>query len=61
MVCEPKQEPTAEVELKVNGEEIELNTFARNIISQTVIGMAKCLRGVGEVETIGLEISKKVQ
>ncbi|UCC22251.1 MAG: hypothetical protein JSW23_10720 [Planctomycetota bacterium] len=61
MVCEPKQEPTAEVELKVNGEEIELNTFARNIISQTVIGMAKSLRGVGEVETISLVVSKKVK
>jgi hypothetical protein len=61
MVCEPKQEPTAEVELKVNGEEIELNTFARNIISQTVIGMAKSLRGVGEVETISLVVSRKVQ
>jgi hypothetical protein len=61
MVCEPKQEPTAEVELKVNGEEIELNTFARNIISQTVIGMAKSLRGVGEVETISLVVSKRVK
>jgi hypothetical protein len=61
MVCEPKQEPTAEVRLKVNGEEIELNTFARNIISQTVIGMAKSLRGVGEVETISLVVSRKVQ
>lgn len=61
MVCEPKQEPTAEVQLKVNGEEIELNTFARNIISQTVIGMAKSLRGVGKVETISLEISEKAE
>jgi len=47
--------------LKVNGEEIELNSFARNIISQTVIGMAKSLRGVGEVETISLVISEKAQ
>lgn len=61
MVCEPNQESTAEVELKVNGEEIELNSFARNIISQTVMGMAKSLRGVGEVETISLVISGKAQ
>lgn len=47
--------------MKVNGEEIELNSFARNIISQTVIGMAKSLRGVGEVETISLVISEKAQ
>jgi hypothetical protein len=61
MVCEPNQESTAEVQLKVNGEEIELNNFARNIISQTVIGMAKSLRGVGGVETISLVISEKAQ
>lgn len=61
MVCEPNQESTAEVQLRVNGEEIELNTFAKNIISQTVMGMAKSLRGVGEVETISLVISGKAQ
>jgi hypothetical protein len=61
MVCEPNQESTAEVRLKVNGKEIELNTFAKNIISQTVMGMAKSLRGVGEVETISLVISGKGQ
>ncbi|MHC4160066.1 MAG: hypothetical protein ACYSSO_13425 [Planctomycetota bacterium] len=61
MVCEPEQKAVAEVELKVNGEEIELNSFARNIISQAVIGMAKSLRGVGDVETISLKISRKAE
>jgi hypothetical protein len=61
MVCEPNQGSTAEVQLKVNGEEIELNNFARNIISQTVIGMAKSLRGVGEIDTISLVVSEKAQ
>jgi len=47
--------------LKVNGEEVELNSFAQNIISQTVIGMVKSLRGVGDVETISLEISENAR
>ena len=61
MVCKPKQEPTASVELEVNGKEIELNSFAQNIISQTVIGMAKSLRGIGDVKTIILKISRKAE
>lgn len=59
MVCEPKQEPAAYVVLEVNGKEIELNSFAQNFISQTVTGMAKSLRGVGDVETISLKVSRK--
>ena len=61
MACEANQEPTAQVQLKVNGKEIELNNFAQNFISQTVTGMVKSLRGVGEVETISLKISKKAK
>jgi len=56
VACEPKQKPTAQVELKVNGKEIELNSFAQNFISQTVTGMAKSLRGVGDGETISLSV-----
>ena len=59
MVCEPKQKAAAYVELRVNGKEIELNSFAQNFISQTVIGMAKSLRGVGDIETISLKVSRK--
>jgi len=61
MACEANQKPTAQVQLKVNDKEIELNNFAQNFISQTVIGMVKSLRGVGEVETISLKISKKAK
>jgi len=57
--CEANQEPTARVELKINGTQIELNNFVRNFIAQTVIGMVKSLRGVGAVETISLDISRK--
>jgi len=45
--------------LKVNGKEIKLNNFVENFISQTVIGMVKSLRGVGDVESINLRVSKK--
>ncbi|MFH1881325.1 MAG: hypothetical protein ABIL62_01270 [Planctomycetota bacterium] len=53
------QEPIARAELKVNGKEIKLNNFVEGFISQTVIGMVKSLRGVGDIETVDLRISKK--
>jgi hypothetical protein len=59
MVCEPEQKPTACVELKVNGKDIEPNSFAQNFISQAIIGMTKSLRGVGDIETISLKVSRK--
>lgn len=61
MVCEANQKPTALVELKINGKEIELNNFVESLISQTVIGMVESLRGVGHIETINLKISKKIK
>ena len=59
MVCEPDQKPAAHAELEVNGKEIELNNFVENFISHTVIGMVKSLRGIGDVETISLKVSRK--
>ncbi len=56
---EANQEPTVRTELKVNGKEIKLNNFVEKFISQTVIGMVKSLRGVGDVEAINLRVSKK--
>ncbi len=61
MVCEVNQKPTARVELKVNGKETELNNFVENFIAQTVIGMVSSLRGVGDIETINLQVSKKAK
>jgi len=57
--CEANQEATARVELKVNGNQIELNDFVQNFITESVIGMVKSLRGVSDIETISLDISKK--
>lgn len=59
--CQANQEPTAHVELKVNGEQIELNDFVRNFITHTVIGMVKSLRGIRDIETISLDISRKAE
>ena len=61
MGCKSDQNLTVQTELKVNGKEVELNNFAQNFISQTVIGMVESLRGVGHVETINLKISKKIK
>ncbi len=58
MVCEPEHESAVTVELKINGEEIVLNDFVKGFVSETVTGMVKSLRGVDEVKTISLEISR---
>ncbi len=61
MVCDANQKPVANTELAVNGEKIILNNFVQGFISQTLIGMVKSLRGVDEIETIELKISKNCQ
>ncbi len=60
-MCEANQKPVARVELKVDGKETELNSFVENFIAQTVIGMVSSLRGVGNIETINLQVSKKTK
>ena len=59
MACEPNQESVTNADLTINGEKVELNSFVENFISQTVMGMVKPLRGVSDIETIELKISKK--
>ncbi len=61
MVCESEQKPQVEVLLAVNGREIELNNFVESFISQTVIGMVKSLRGVGDIETVDLKLANKLK
>lgn len=61
MTCESKHERTARVELKVNGEDIELNTFVESFIAESVIGMVKSLRGVGKIDAIDLSIARNVE
>ena len=59
MACDTNQKPDADVDLEVNGEKVELNSFVKSFISQTLIGMVKSLRGVADVETIDVKVSKK--
>ena len=59
MVHDANEKSLATVELKVNNQNIELNSFVQGFILQTVTGMVKSLKGTGEVETIELKISKK--
>jgi hypothetical protein len=61
MACERGQKRALTAELVVNGQEIELNNFVENFICQTVVGMVKSLRGVGNVEIISLKISRKTK
>jgi len=58
-MCETNQESVFRVELSINDKEVELNNFVEDLISQTIIGMVKPLRGVGKVETLNLKVSKK--
>ena len=58
MAHEINQKPSANAKLIVNGETVALNDFIQNFISQTLIGMVKSLRGVGDIETIELKVTK---
>ena len=59
MTCDTKEEKIADVELKINGKNVETNCFVQNFIAETLMGMVKCLRGVENVQTIELKIEKK--
>jgi hypothetical protein len=58
MTCESEQEPTLEIELIVNGLKVELNSFVQNFIGRAVVGMLTSLRGVSNVQSVSLKISK---
>ncbi len=61
MVCDANQKPAVNVDLTINGEKVDLNNFVQGFISETVIGMVRSLRGVGDIETIELKVSKKIE
>ena len=58
-MCESNQELTFDAELTINDKKIEQNTFVENFIAQTIGGMVKSLRGVGDIETLELKITSK--
>ncbi len=62
MTSDKNQESiTDSVELKINGRDIKLNNFVQTFVSETIIGMVKSLRGVGDIEAIDLKILKKTK
>ena len=61
MVCDANQKPAVNVDLTINGEKVDLNNFVQGFISETVTGMVRSLRGVGNIETIELKVSKKIE
>ena len=58
MVCERDQEPILKTKLTVNGQKIELNNFVQNFMGGAIVGMLTSLRGVGDIQSVSLEISK---
>ncbi len=61
MECDANQKSATNADLTINGKKIELNSFVESFISQSIIGMVKSLRGVDNIETIDLKISKQVK
>ena len=59
MVCKSNTKNEFKVELKVNGKNVELNSFVQGFIAETIIGMSRSLRDVEEVERLSLSILKK--
>ncbi len=45
----------------VNGQEIELNNFVQDFMGLAVTGMIKSLKGVADVQTVTLNISKPTE
>lgn len=59
MECESNQNLSADVELNINGKQIELNNFVENFMAQTLMGMVRSLRGVDDIDSINVKITKK--
>jgi len=46
----------SEIRIKVNDEEIPLTQFPAEIITQTILGMLKALRGVEDIKEVEITI-----
>jgi len=47
-----------EITLTVNGNEIPLTEFPKNIIIKTILGMLQALKGVDNVKTVEINIKR---
>ena len=59
ITCPDANKFSGSVKLRVNGKEVELNGFVQDLIAETVTGIVRSLRGVEDIDTIRLDISKK--
>lgn len=59
MSCRDANKFSGSVELRVNEKEVELNGFVQDLIAETVTGIVRSLRGVADIDTIRLDVSKK--
>lgn len=59
MSCESDVNSQVDVKLNVNGESVKLNGFVQGFIANAVFGMLKSLNGVGDIESLNLEIVKR--
>jgi len=47
-----------EITITVNGKEIPLTEFPKNIIIKTILGMLQALKGVEAVKTVEIKIKR---
>ena len=59
MTCPSDQRSQSQLELKVNGRDVELNDFVQSFIVETILGMLRSLRGVDEVRSVTLTITRE--
>lgn len=48
------------VGLKVNGVVVPTNEFVNKVTTSTIFGLVSCLKGVGHIESLKIEIQKQV-
>ena len=59
MTCPSDQRSQPQLELEVNGRDVELNDFVQSFIVETILGMLRSLRGVDEVRSVTLTITRE--
>ena len=47
-----------EITITVNGKEIPLTEFPKNIIIKTILGMLQALKGVEDIKTVEIKIKR---
>ena len=59
MTCPSNQRSQPKLELTVNGRDVAVNDFVQSFIVETILGMLRSLRGVDEVRSVTLTITRE--